>query len=416
MGKQKKDILFLCQYFYPEYVSSATLPYDTALALSKSGYSVDVLCGYPREYILSNDVPYEEVHKNINIKRLKYAQREKTDFFGRIINYFSFMFAVLLKLAKFRHYKSVIVYSNPPILPFVTFIANKLFKTKVIFVAYDIYPEIAINTNTIGDKSFITKVMNVINKLSFKNMSRVVALSNEMKDYINLNRTGINNDSIKVIPNWYEDQKGRNNRKINGELFKELMSEKRLIVSYFGNMGTAQDMDTILHSIKELKNEKQVHFLIAGHGNKKEKIKNEINIQELNNVHVFDFLHGEDYQEALEISDAFIVSLEKGLDGLAVPSKTYAYMMAGKPVFAIMDKKSDIVKDLVQNDAGFHIEHGDAKQFKRNVINLLENDKIREKMGKNCRLVYLEKYTKEICTSKYISMFDEILGGRNVQR
>src|SRR5699024_3315234 len=104
MGKQKKDILFLCQYFYPEYVSSATLPYDTALALSKSGYSVDVLCGYPREYILSNDVPYEEVHKNINIKRLKYAQREKTDFFGRIINYFSFMFAVLLKLAKFRHY------------------------------------------------------------------------------------------------------------------------------------------------------------------------------------------------------------------------------------------------------------------------------------------------------------------------
>ena len=28
--KKKKDILFLCQYFYPEYVSSATLPFDTA--------------------------------------------------------------------------------------------------------------------------------------------------------------------------------------------------------------------------------------------------------------------------------------------------------------------------------------------------------------------------------------------------
>ena len=29
----KKDILFLCQFFYPEYISSAVLPFDTAKAL-----------------------------------------------------------------------------------------------------------------------------------------------------------------------------------------------------------------------------------------------------------------------------------------------------------------------------------------------------------------------------------------------
>ena len=27
----KKDILFLCQFFYPEYISSAVLPFDTCL-------------------------------------------------------------------------------------------------------------------------------------------------------------------------------------------------------------------------------------------------------------------------------------------------------------------------------------------------------------------------------------------------
>ena len=47
--KEKKDILFLLQYFYPEYVSSATLPFDTASKLSDDGFSVDVLCGYPYE-------------------------------------------------------------------------------------------------------------------------------------------------------------------------------------------------------------------------------------------------------------------------------------------------------------------------------------------------------------------------------
>ena len=48
--KPKKDVLFLCQFFHPEYISSAQLPFDTAKALQKSGLTVDVLCGYPREY------------------------------------------------------------------------------------------------------------------------------------------------------------------------------------------------------------------------------------------------------------------------------------------------------------------------------------------------------------------------------
>lgn len=46
--KPKKDILFLCQFFHPEYISSAQLPFDTAKALQKSGLSVDVLCGYQK--------------------------------------------------------------------------------------------------------------------------------------------------------------------------------------------------------------------------------------------------------------------------------------------------------------------------------------------------------------------------------
>ena len=35
--KHKKDILFLCQFFYPEYISSAQLPYDTVRALKNEG-------------------------------------------------------------------------------------------------------------------------------------------------------------------------------------------------------------------------------------------------------------------------------------------------------------------------------------------------------------------------------------------
>ncbi len=59
----KKDILIMCQYFYPEYVSSAVLPTELAVDLASKGWSVDVLCGQPREYTLENRVPKSEVYK-----------------------------------------------------------------------------------------------------------------------------------------------------------------------------------------------------------------------------------------------------------------------------------------------------------------------------------------------------------------
>ena len=72
--KKKRDILFLCQFFYPEYISSAQLPYDTVLALRDAGFSVGALCGYPREYAEGGKVPTKENTNGIRIHRLKYIQ------------------------------------------------------------------------------------------------------------------------------------------------------------------------------------------------------------------------------------------------------------------------------------------------------------------------------------------------------
>ena len=82
--KKKRDILFLCQFFYPEYISSAQLPYDTVLALRDAGFSVGALCGYPREYAEGGKVPTKEDADGIHIHRLKYIQTGRAGFLGRI--------------------------------------------------------------------------------------------------------------------------------------------------------------------------------------------------------------------------------------------------------------------------------------------------------------------------------------------
>ena len=162
--KKKKDILFLCQFFYPEYISSAQLPYDTVLALQAAGFSVDALCGYPREYSDGADIPTREEVNGIHIHRLKYIQLDRSGFLGRLVNYFSFTFMVLLHLFEIARYKAVVVYSNPPILPWIASWAKVLFGTKLVFVAYDLYPEVATRTGTLGEGSVICRLMDHINK------------------------------------------------------------------------------------------------------------------------------------------------------------------------------------------------------------------------------------------------------------
>ncbi len=105
----------------------------------------------------------------------------------------------------------------------------------------------------------------------------------------------------------------------------------------------------------------------------------------------------------------FLVSLSDGLTGLAVPSKTYSYMMSGKPVIAIMGVQSDVSKDLLENNAGFTMEVGEADKLVNAIVELKEDKKLRIEMGSNIRRVFEEKYTTEKATSKYVEMIKEVL-------
>ena len=402
--RKKKDILFLCQFFYPEYISSAQLPYETVLALRKAGFQVDALVGYPYEYLEGKEVPLRETVNGIHIHRLKYIQMDRKGFLGRLVNYFSFTFMVLLHLGEIARYKAVVVYSNPPILPWIASWAKKLFGTKLIFVAYDLYPEMAVATNSLRHGSVICRLMDHINKCVFSRADRVVALSSEMKTFI-LEHRHIAAEKVAVIPNWYADE-GEPVRNREDNTFREVVNH-RFVVSYFGNMGTVQDMETILGAIRILKNEPDIFFLFAGHGNKMQKLKEAVEAEGIANIAVYDFLHGQDFRDALAISDCALVSLAPGATGMCVPSKTYSYMMQGIPLLAIMDE-GDIVRDI-ESGAGLWVRNGEPDKLADAIRAMGSDPEKLAAMRKKCRTIYLENYTAEIGTSKYVTLFRELL-------
>lgn len=413
----KKDIVFLCQFFYPEKVSSALLPYQTAISMVEMGFTVDVMCGYPKEYLDKEmNIKKSEVIKGVKIDRKKYLQLGRTWKISRLVNYFSFTVVMCLNLFKFRKYKAIIVYSNPPIIPVVAILANQFFGIKIIFVAYDLYPEIAEAMTILKSNSLISNIMTKINEQLYKRVSKVIALSSEMKEFIISNRSVVK-DKVTVIPNWATEETKAT--KETEELiitpdFKILKQKYQLIVSYFGNMGTAQDIDTIQSVISSLElKDKKIGFLFAGRGNKKENLEKFINDNGLTNCYVYDYLSGVEFEDALKVTDINIVSLEGKLSGLAVPSKTYSYYQSGSPVIAIMSKNTDIAKEIRENNCGIAVENNDSEV----IINwLLEVSGKPEKitiMKDNVIRLHKKKYLKNYQMEKYKRIITETLSEGN---
>lgn len=402
----KKDILFLCQFFYPEYNSSATLPFDTAKYLAEHGFSVGALCGYPKEYNNDGNVPMKEIKDNVDIQRIKYIQLKRGSKIGRLINYFSFTFKAILHIGKLKNYKSVIVYSNPPILPLVVVIANMLFKIKIVFVSYDVYPEVAYASKTLNPDSLISRVMYKLNHQLFKRVTKVISLTDEMKEFLLENRKELTEDKIVTIPNWAHEKYIVPSKEAYDSFGYK---ENQFIVSYFGNMGTCQDMETLMEAVEKLRDDKNVKFLFVGHGNKVESIKEKINVNQLKNIQLLDFLTGKDFEQAVSISSCCVVSLEKGLKGTCAPSKYYSYLLGGKPVLGIVEEGSYLEEEIKKEKIGYIVHNKNSDSLVKYIKSMSKNKLEYNIMSKNVKRLYVKNYRDQVSLSKYQKIMEDLL-------
>lgn len=406
MASTKKDILFLCQFFYPEYNSSATLPFDTAKYLASHGFKVDGLAGYPKEYSVDKHLPLEETVDDVGIKRIKYMQLGRVGMIGRLINYFSFTFHAWLKTSYLKNYKAVIVYSNPPVLPIVPIRAKKKYGTKFVFVAYDVYPEVAYASQSLTPGSMISKVMGWINKRLYSSVDCVVALTDEMKEFLLSNRSELSRDRVVTIANWAHEKES----KPDHEAYEQFgYRDGQFVVSYFGNMGTCQDVETMMDAAELLKNDDRIRFLIVGHGNKKDAVESRIKDKELRNVQLLNFLTGKDFQQAVAISSCCIVSLEKGLMGTCAPSKYYSYLQGGQPVLAVVEKDSYLAAEVEKEHIGHSVEIGDGEGLRDAIVAMVEDPEGCASMGYRAKKLYEEQYAYEVAMEKYELMMHKVL-------
>jgi glycosyltransferase involved in cell wall biosynthesis len=405
MRKKSNKILVLSQFFHPEYVTSSVLVTQMAEDLAASGLDVEALCGMPKEYFNGQvKAPRKEEYKDLVIRRVGYLQLPRKSMVGRLLNYFSLVASVALRWPLLLRYEYIIVYSLPPLLPLIPALMNVFFGKKFVFVCYDLYPDLAIKMKAISNGSAIDRVMRFTNRLVYKRASAIVAIGGEMKRHMLASGLAADAGRIHVMPNWYDgdpDEYTPADQTKKGEAFS---------IVYSGNMGICQDMDTILKCAQILLDRQDIRFVFTGHGNKAAVLKQEAARLGLKNVEFRGYLMGKDYTDMLTSADCFIVSLEKGMEGLAVPSKTYSYLAAGRPVLAIMAADTDIPAILAQYRCGYTLEGGDAAGMAERILAMASDRAALARMGSNARKLYEEQFRREIRTGEYVKLMKELLG------
>ena len=199
----KRDILFLCQFFYPEYNSSATLPFDTASYLAQNGYSVGALCGYPREYNTSGEVPVRETKDGVSIHRLHYMQLSRHSRLGRLINYFFFLHSrscsIFSKLRTTKRSLSIRIHRYFLLLQFwpIDSLKRKSSLCPTMFIRKSLMP-----SGSLREGSTVSSVMQRINRSLFQRAESVVALTDEMREYLLDHRPELSANRVVTISNW----------------------------------------------------------------------------------------------------------------------------------------------------------------------------------------------------------------------
>ncbi len=408
-------ILVINQHFYPEVAATGQLLLDLCEDLVKAGYVVKVLTGNPNSDLNKNNkVPRRENYKGIEIIRLKNTTFNKYRMSGRILNYLTFHFLIFFQILFCKKPDLVFVLSTPPFISFYGLLLKALKRVKTIYIVQDLFPDLVIELGKIKNKYFI-KVLKNLSKLILRKMDRVVVVGDFMKRKIKKKiLQGMNSTHVTTIHNWADGEKIR---VISEEEERNLTKEEwglegKFIVLYSGNIGDLHEFDTIILAAEDLEKQgwKNICFVFIGEGIKKEYIERKVKEKGLNNILFFPFQPRKILTYSLGLADVSVVTLEKGFEGMVVPSKMYGILASGRPVIAVVGGESEVTETIGNGRCGKIVNIGDYKTLSDGVIDYYNNSKKCYQEGMSGRKYFEENYDRKIATKKYIKVIEETLG------
>ncbi|HOK56372.1 MAG TPA: glycosyltransferase [bacterium] len=198
---------------------------------------------------------------------------------------------------------------------------------------------------------------------------------------------------IKVIPNGIEIP-----------VRIERINKDYIVIGAIGNLRKAKGYFNLIKAGKiVIEKFKNVKFYIVGEGELKDEIIREI---EKNGLSEYFVLTGyaENIYEYLKIFDIFVLpSLWEGCPVSLLESMGYGIAPVATDV-------GDVPYIIENGEDGYIVKSGDYKKMAENIIKLIEDKNLREKMGQRAREKIKKNYSFEEMVKAYSSIY---LEGKN---
>jgi glycosyltransferase involved in cell wall biosynthesis len=212
-------------------------------------------------------------------------------------------------------------------------------------------------------------------------------------------KTGRKNN-ITVIQNWVSDQDVSPISRDESEIINKLGWQDRVVFQFFGNIGRVQGVDNILAAIKLVKNPRAA-FLFIGDGTATESVKQFVNMHAGDNVAYIGPIAQSRKNLGLAACDVALITLEKGMLGLGVPSKAYFSMAADKPILAVMDRRAEVSCMIHEDAIGWSCAPSDPVELATLIDDICQFDL--SSMKGRTRKILQEKYSETAALDKFIA-------------
>lgn len=167
-------------------------------------------------------------------------------------------------------------------------------------------------------KQAVTKSVNN----SFDKFSAITVTNHSEKEWL-LTNANISNEKIKVIPNGLSEDKFRFLQTV-----RYSKPKKDFIISYIGNIGSAQ---VFIPLIEAIRNKEGVKLNLIGDGNARESIQKYLLAEDVRNVFIPGKLRWARIIPYYQSSSILYSGLKPEFD-TAIPSKIYEYLSTGLPI------------------------------------------------------------------------------------
>ncbi len=411
-------VLILHMRFDPDLTGTGPLVTDLATDLVELGDEVTVVTSMPHygRHEIAPEYRGRLLHRSnfngVDLWRTFVYIPPSSSGFQRSINYLSYTFMSVVGGLMAKK-PDVILCVNPPItVGFSGWLLSLARRAPMVFNVQDVWPDCLVIIDQLRSP-LLTSVFKRLEKLIYRVSACVTVLSEGMKE--NLTRKGVPDGKIAVIPNWANIEAIRPVDRENS--FREGCGlNGHFVVMFAGNLGFIAVLDQVLEAARLLEDEDHIQFLIVGEGNAKPGLVSRADELRLKNVRFLPTQPKEVLPEMLGAADLSLVTLNRHLGQLNVPSKTYSIMASARPVLASVPENSEIARLVRVSGCGLDVPPEDPRLLAQAIRSLSRQPEKLRLFGANGRRYVAEHLNRRSLTAQYHKLLNQIVESNNLTR